>query len=58
MVSYTVNEPERARLLLDWGVDSIITDAPGMLAEAVDEEHENGTPRDGREMDSARGLVV
>ena len=58
VVSYTVNEPERARLLLDWGVDSIITDAPRKLAEAVDGEHENGTPRDGRKMDSARGLVV
>ncbi len=35
VVSYTVNDPPRARLLLDWGVDSIISDNPGVLAESV-----------------------
>lgn len=29
---YTENDPERARQLLDWGVDSVITDRPDLLA--------------------------
>jgi len=36
VVCYTVNDPARANLLFDWGVDSVISDAPGVLAEAVD----------------------
>jgi glycerophosphoryl diester phosphodiesterase len=35
VVCYTVNDPARARLMFDWGVDSVISDAPGGLAEAV-----------------------
>lgn len=31
LVVYTVNEPEDAGRLLSWGVDSLITDAPGPL---------------------------
>jgi glycerophosphoryl diester phosphodiesterase len=31
---WTVNEPERARELVAWGVDSIITDAPGLVGAA------------------------
>ena len=31
---YAVNEPARARVLLEWGVDSIITDAPEAMLEA------------------------
>ena len=31
---WTVNEPERARELVSWGVDSIITDAPGLVGAA------------------------
>lgn len=32
---YTVNEPARACVLLEWGVDSIITDAPDAMLEAL-----------------------
>lgn len=32
---WTVNEPERARELVAWGVDSIITDAPGLIGAAL-----------------------
>ncbi len=36
VVCYTVNDPARARLLFGWGVDSVISDAPGALADSVD----------------------
>ncbi len=36
VVCYTINDPARAGLLFDWGVDSVISDAPGALAKAVD----------------------
>lgn len=36
VVCYTVNDPSRARLLFDWGADSVISDAPGALAAAMD----------------------
>ncbi len=32
---YTVNEPARARVLLGWGVDAIITDRPDAIAAAL-----------------------
>jgi len=32
---WTVNEPERARELVAWGVDSIITDAPALVGAAL-----------------------
>jgi glycerophosphoryl diester phosphodiesterase len=32
---WTVNEPARARELLDWGVDALITDKPGDIAAAI-----------------------
>ncbi|MBI1245302.1 MAG: glycerophosphodiester phosphodiesterase [Alphaproteobacteria bacterium] len=32
---WTVNEPERARELVAWGVDGIITDAPGLIGGAL-----------------------
>ena len=35
VVCYTVNDPLRANLLFSWGVDSIISDTPGVLAETV-----------------------
>ena len=35
VVCYTVNDPARARALFDWGVDSVISDAPGALADSV-----------------------
>jgi glycerophosphoryl diester phosphodiesterase len=31
LVVYTVNDPKEAKRLLDWGVDSIITDSPELL---------------------------
>ena len=36
VVCYTVNNTARADLLFDWGVDSVISDAPGVLAKTVD----------------------
>jgi glycerophosphoryl diester phosphodiesterase len=41
VVCYTVNDSSRARELLDWGVDSIISDFPGMLANDVDPSGKN-----------------
>jgi glycerophosphoryl diester phosphodiesterase len=35
LLSYTVNEPETARRLRRWGVDSLITDRPGELIAAL-----------------------
>jgi glycerophosphoryl diester phosphodiesterase len=35
VLSYTVNETARARELFDWGVDSVFSDTPGMLIEAL-----------------------
>lgn len=35
LVVFTVNEPERARQLLDWGVDSIVTDRPAEILAAL-----------------------
>ena len=32
VVSYTVNDPARARELLDWGLDCLITDAVDAIA--------------------------
>lgn len=32
VLTYTVNEAERARTLFGWGVDALFTDAPGRLA--------------------------
>lgn len=32
---YTVNDPEQARELLDWGIDCLITDAPEVIKAAV-----------------------
>jgi glycerophosphoryl diester phosphodiesterase len=32
---YTVNDPARARILVEWGVDAIITDRPGAIAAAL-----------------------
>ena len=31
IATYTVNEPARARELFGWGVDSVFSDAPGLL---------------------------
>jgi glycerophosphoryl diester phosphodiesterase len=32
VLSYTVNDPDRAAELLDWGVDAVFTDRPGPIA--------------------------
>jgi len=32
LLSYTVNDPDRARTLLDWGVDAVFSDVPGVIA--------------------------
>ena len=36
LAAFTVNDPHRARLLLERGVDCIITDAPGAMAAAIE----------------------
>lgn len=36
LLVWTVNEPARARQLLAWGVDALITDNPGDLAAAIE----------------------
>lgn len=38
VLAYTVNDPQRARTLFDWGVAAVFTDAPGRLATALPEE--------------------
>jgi glycerophosphoryl diester phosphodiesterase len=35
IITYTVNETARARELFDWGVDAVVSDAPGRLIEAL-----------------------
>ncbi|WP_246116786.1 glycerophosphodiester phosphodiesterase [Denitrobaculum tricleocarpae] len=32
---YTVNDPDQARELIDWGIDCLITDAPDVIARAI-----------------------
>jgi glycerophosphoryl diester phosphodiesterase len=43
VVCYTVNDAARARMLFDWGVDSVISDAPGALADCVDKGRRSGS---------------
>ena len=38
LLSYTVNETARARELLDWGVDGVFSDVPGLLIEALEKQ--------------------
>jgi glycerophosphoryl diester phosphodiesterase len=33
LLAYTVNDPERARILFDWGVTSVFSDVPQRLHE-------------------------
>lgn len=35
VLAYTVNDPDRARTLLGWGIAGVITDAPGRLAAGI-----------------------
>lgn len=35
LAAFTINDPKRARTLLGWGVDSIITDSPDVMIEAL-----------------------
>jgi glycerophosphoryl diester phosphodiesterase len=35
VAAYTVNDPPRARLLFDWGVTSVFSDAPDIILEAT-----------------------
>ncbi len=37
ILTYTVNEPARARELFGWGVDSVFSDVPGWLIKEVDD---------------------
>lgn len=38
--AYTVNDPSRAKQLLDHGIDGIITDAPALMREVIDRQTE------------------
>jgi len=33
ILAYTINDPQRARLLQSWGVDRFFTDSPDVLQE-------------------------
>lgn len=35
LLAYTVNDPGRARILFDWGVTGVFSDAPGLLVDAL-----------------------
>lgn len=35
LAAYTVNDPEQARQLIDWGIDCLITDAPDVIAGVI-----------------------
>jgi glycerophosphoryl diester phosphodiesterase len=35
LAAFTVNDPERARLLFDWGVTSVFSDAPDIVQRAI-----------------------
>lgn len=35
ILAYTINDPQRARLLQSWGVDSICTDVPDVIQESI-----------------------
>lgn len=39
VLAYTVNDPQRAQTLFDWGVAAVFTDAPGRLASALTGEN-------------------
>lgn len=39
VIAYTVNDAEHARELLRWGIDSLITDVPDTLREAIETSH-------------------
>lgn len=39
VLAYTVNEPDRARLLQGWGVDGFFSDAPDMIQDAIFRVH-------------------
>jgi glycerophosphoryl diester phosphodiesterase len=39
LAAYTVNDPARARLLFDWGVTSVFSDAPDIIRRVCPERH-------------------
>ncbi len=39
VLAYTINDPDRARFLLSWGVDGFFTDVPDVLQESVFKIH-------------------
>lgn len=39
IIAYTVNDPEHARELLRWGIDSFISDVPDTIREAIETSH-------------------
>jgi len=41
---WTVNRPEDMRRLFDWGVDGLVSDAPGRVRRVVDEREAAGGP--------------
>ena len=39
VLAYTINDPDRARFLLSWGVDGFFTDVPDVMTETVFRVH-------------------
>ena len=39
VLAYTINDPQRARLLQNWGVDAFFTNVPDVLKEALFKIH-------------------
>ncbi|MBP7722590.1 MAG: glycerophosphoryl diester phosphodiesterase [Alphaproteobacteria bacterium] len=39
ILAYTINDPDRARILQGWGVDAFFTDAPDVLKDAIFRVH-------------------
>lgn len=39
ILAYTINDPQKARQLLQWGIDSFFSDTPDVIREAVETKH-------------------
>jgi glycerophosphoryl diester phosphodiesterase len=38
-LAYTINDPQRARMLVSWGVDGVFTDVPDVIEQALNTRH-------------------
>ncbi len=39
ILAYTINDPEKAKVLLDWGVTSVFSDCPDVVNETIEQFH-------------------